>query len=196
MAVDGVDREHILAPCREIGANAELICTIGGIVLAVAAELPQRRCPEVVDGDPIFQRRCVSAVLGIAAAAGDPLKADRREGVGGAEWIVVEDGIQRQRVLSENGQCAIGRRTDADVTLAVVKLARPARVGVGANGTSRLRKRKRAWRGVEAPRAQQSRLNDNLMEPLPGATYMSAMQAMHKPISITHHGVTNDVYLA
>jgi len=45
--------------------------------------------------DPIFQRRCVSAVLGIAAAAGDPLKADRREGVGGAEWIVVEDGIQR-----------------------------------------------------------------------------------------------------
>jgi len=34
-------------------------------------------------------------------------------------------------------------------------------------------------------RAQLSRLNDNLMGPLPGAIYMSAMQAMHKPISIT-----------
>jgi hypothetical protein len=74
----------------------------------------------VVDGDPIFQRRCVSAFLGIAAAA------DRREGGGGAEWIVVEDGIQRQRVLSENSQCAIGQRTDADAALAVIPLARPA----------------------------------------------------------------------
>ena len=55
----------------------------------------------------------------------------------------------------------------------------------GASGTSHLRKRKRAWHGVEAPRAQQLGLNDNLMGPLPGATYMSAMQAMHKPISIT-----------
>ena len=54
----------------------------------------------------------------------------------------------------------------------------------GASGKSRLRKRKRARAGVEAPRAL-SRLNDNLMGPLPGATYMSAMQAMHKPISIT-----------
>ena len=55
MAVDGVDREHILAPGRNIGAYSELVRSIGGIVLAVAAELPQRRCPEVVDVDPILQ---------------------------------------------------------------------------------------------------------------------------------------------
>src|SRR6202008_1350749 len=103
------------------------ICSIGGIILAVAAELPQRRCPEVVEEvDPIFQRRRVSGVLGIAAAGGYSLKADRREGIGGAKRIVVEDSIQGQRILSENNQCAIGRRTDADVTLPVVPLARPA----------------------------------------------------------------------
>jgi len=68
----------------------------------------------------------------------------------------------------------------------------PDQPAEGASGTSRLRKRKHACvnenapgAGVEAPRAQQLGLNDNLMAALPGATYMSAMQAMHKPISIT-----------
>src|SRR5260370_16232523 len=40
---------------------------------------------------------------------------------GGAERIVVEDSVQRQRVLSENGQGAIGRRTNADITLTVFR---------------------------------------------------------------------------
>ncbi len=126
MAVNCVDREHTFAPRRDIGAHPELVCAIGGIILGVAAELPQRRRPELADVDPIFQRRRVSTVLGIAAAAGYSLEADRREGVGGAERIVVEDSVQGQRVLSENGQCAIGRRTDADITLAVEPLAGPA----------------------------------------------------------------------
>src|SRR4030081_2925550 len=94
MALNRVDRELIFAPQRDIAAGLELVGAIGGIVLGVAAELPQRRRPEVADVDPIFQRRRVSAVFGIAAAAGYSLKADRREGVRGAERVVVEDGVQ------------------------------------------------------------------------------------------------------
>src|ERR671930_1155546 len=72
----------------------------------------------------------MSAVFGIAAAAGYSLKADGREGVGGAQRIVVEDAVEGQRVLPENRQRAIARRADADITLAVVPLARSARIGV------------------------------------------------------------------
>src|SRR3981081_1619520 len=126
MAVNRVDRELIFAPQRDIAAGLELVGAIGGIVLGVAAELPQGRRPEVADVDPIFQRRRVSAVFGIAAAAGYSLKADRREGGRGAERVGVRDGVQGRRVLSENGQGAIGRRTDADITLAVEPLARSA----------------------------------------------------------------------
>jgi hypothetical protein len=40
----------------------------------------------------------------------------------------------------------------------------PDQPAEGASGTSRLQKRNRAWRGGgEAPRAQRSRLNDNLV---------------------------------
>src|SRR5205085_11758442 len=53
------------------------------------------------------------------------------EAVRGAERIVVEDSVQGQRVLSENGQGAIGRRTDADIPVAVEPLARSAGIGVG-----------------------------------------------------------------
>jgi hypothetical protein len=76
IAVNCVDREHTLTPRWDIGAGLELVCAIGGIVLAVATELPQRRHPELADVDPIFQRRRVSTVFGIAAAAGYSLKAD------------------------------------------------------------------------------------------------------------------------
>ena len=55
MAVNCVDREHTFAPRWDIAADLELVCSIGGIVLGVAAELPQRRRPELADVDPIFQ---------------------------------------------------------------------------------------------------------------------------------------------
>src|SRR5882757_267095 len=55
IAVNCVDREHALAPRWDIGAGLELVCAIGGIVLGVSAELPQRRRPELADVDPIFQ---------------------------------------------------------------------------------------------------------------------------------------------
>jgi hypothetical protein len=76
MAADGGNREHILATHQDVGAYSELVCSIGGIVLAIAAKPPQGRCPEVIDSDPIFKRRRVSAVLGIATAAGFSLEAD------------------------------------------------------------------------------------------------------------------------
>jgi hypothetical protein len=46
--------------------------------------------------------------------------------------------------------------------------------------------------GVET---QQSRFNDNLMRRPPEAAYLLSGRAMHKPISITHHGATINVYL-
>jgi hypothetical protein len=45
----------------------------------------------------------------------------------------------------------------------------PDQPAEGASGTSHLRKRKRAWRGVEA---QQSSLTDNLMGPPPEAAHL------------------------
>ena len=64
----------------------------------------------------------------------------------------------------------------------------------GSNGTSRLRKRKRAWRGGSKPRAVEIKRQFN------GAAARScilgAVEETHKPISITHHGVTNNVHLA
>src|ERR1700688_4506643 len=46
----------------------------------------------------------------------------------------------------------------------------PDQPAEGASGTSRLRNENAPGTGVEAPRAQQLGLNDNLMAALPGAT--------------------------
>src|SRR6266550_9580247 len=117
-----------LAKCG-ISKPPELVGAIGGVVLPVAAELPYRRHAGLAEGEPIFQRRRVSAVFGIAAAAGYSLPADGREGVRAAHWIVLEDTVVSQRVLPENGERAEARRADADITVAVVPLAGSARIG-------------------------------------------------------------------
>jgi len=72
IAVNCVERERTLARGRDVGTDLELICTIGGVVLGVTTKLPQRRRPQVAEADPVFQRRRVSAVFGIPAAAGFP----------------------------------------------------------------------------------------------------------------------------
>ncbi len=48
----------------------------------------------------------------------------------------------------------------------------PDQPAEGASGTSRLRNENAPGTGVEAPRAQQLGLNDNLMEPPPEAAYL------------------------
>src|SRR5882757_6703155 len=84
------------------GAHPDLVGAIGGIVLPVATELPNRRRAGLADREPIFQRRRVPAVFGIAAAAGYSLPADGREGIRGAHRIVLEDTVVSQRVLPKN----------------------------------------------------------------------------------------------
>jgi len=81
-AVNCVDREHTLCPTsgyrRRLG---KLVSAIGGIVLGVAAELPQRRRPELADVDPIFSvTSSFYSFSVLPPAAGYSLKADGREG--------------------------------------------------------------------------------------------------------------------
>src|ERR1700736_1855698 len=106
----------------DVAADLQLIGAVGGVVLRVAAELPQPRHPELADVEAILRRRRVSAVFGIPDAAGYSLKADRREGVGTAERIIGKDAVERQRILPEHGQGAVSRRTDPDITHAIVPL--------------------------------------------------------------------------
>src|ERR1700692_1983412 len=113
---------------RNVAAELELVGTGRGVVQLVAAELPERRNPELVDVDTVLHRRAKSAVLGIADAAGNSLPADRRESVRSAHRIVGKNSIQGQRVLPENGQGAIGG-TDAQIAHGIVKLPGTARVG-------------------------------------------------------------------
>src|SRR5262249_34020465 len=122
-AIDRVEREHAVGQVPDVAANSELVGAIRGVVLPVAAELPNRRHARLTDIEPIFERRRMSAVFGVAAAAGDSLPTDGREGVTGAHRIVLEDTVVRQHVLPEDRQRAIGRRTEADITVAVVPLA-------------------------------------------------------------------------
>src|SRR5271155_2705007 len=115
----------------DVGADLSLVGPVRGIVLPVAAELPQAGSAEHADVDAILQSRAEPAVFGIANAAGRPRPADWRESIRTAHRIVSEHAVQCQRILSENGQGAVGRRTDADITYSVPPLARPARTGIG-----------------------------------------------------------------
>src|SRR5215831_18581817 len=70
VAINCVEREHAVGEVRNIAAHPELVGAIGGVVLPVSTELPNRRHARLADREPVFQRRRVPAVFGIAAAAG------------------------------------------------------------------------------------------------------------------------------
>jgi hypothetical protein len=53
--VNRVEREHAVGEVRDIAAHPELVGAIGGVVLPVAAELPDPRHPELAEGEAIFQ---------------------------------------------------------------------------------------------------------------------------------------------
>ena len=108
VAADGVERKRAASQIGNVPAELELVGTGRGVVQIVAAELPERRNPELANVDTILHRRAKSAVLGIAHAAGNSLPADRRESVRSAHRIVGKNSVQSQRVLPENGQGAIG----------------------------------------------------------------------------------------
>src|SRR6202048_165442 len=108
VAANCVERKRAPSQMGNAPAELELVGTSRGVVQIVAAELPERRNPELVNINTILHRRAKSAVLGIAHAAGNSLPADRRESVRSAHRIVGKNSVQSQRVLPENGQGAIG----------------------------------------------------------------------------------------
>jgi len=128
-AVNCIDRKHTFARRRNVAAGLQLVGTIGGVVLPVATELPQRRRTEAAEVDPIFQRSRVSGAFGIADAAVHSL--NWREGERRTHRIVVDDTVLGERGLPENRQSAVGRRADAEITLAIVPLSRSTRIGPG-----------------------------------------------------------------
>src|ERR1700738_1153424 len=107
-AANRIERKRSAGQIGNVAAELELVGTSRGVVQLIAAELPERRNPELANVNAIFCRGAESAVLGVAYAAGDSLPADRREGVRSAHWIVGKNSGQSPRVLPENRQGAIG----------------------------------------------------------------------------------------
>ena len=56
VAVNSVDRKHTVSQIANVGADLSLVGAVRGVVLALAAELPQGRRPVHADVDTIFQR--------------------------------------------------------------------------------------------------------------------------------------------
>ena len=114
----------------EVAANLGFVRAFRGVVLVVAAELPQACYAPVGDVETVLEGGGVFGVLGVAAAGDDTGVSRSARMRRRPHWIVGEHAIQRERVLPKDGQGPICIIANADEAQRIIKLTSPARVAV------------------------------------------------------------------
>ena len=133
-----IDRQNAAAGELEVAAGLGLINAVRSIAPVVAADLHQAAHPEVLDIEPVLERRVGARGLRVAEAGVRAGIADRREGVGTAHRVVGVDRVQRQGVDAAASQRAVGRVAEAEEPLRVERLTRATRICVGRLEEQRL----------------------------------------------------------
>ena len=105
--------------------------------ISTRGHLTGRSGTERTEIHPVFERAVEAGVLGVAHAGRCPLEADQSEGTRTTHGVIGEDPVQRQRILSTEGQRPICWRTKTSVSRGIERLAGFAGIGVRGLGPQR-----------------------------------------------------------